>query len=36
VRVPVDKKEQERISAILDALDSKIEANDRINDNLAA
>jgi type I restriction enzyme S subunit len=34
VRVPVDKKEQERISAILDALDSKIEANDRINDNL--
>lgn len=36
VRVPVEKKEQERISAILAALDSKIEANDRINDNLAA
>ena len=36
VRVPVEKKEQERISAILAALDSKIEANNRINDNLAA
>ena len=35
VRIPVEKKEQERISAILAALDSKIEVNDRINDNLA-
>ena len=34
VRVPTDKKEQERISSVLSALDAKIEANDRINDNL--
>ena len=36
VRVPTDKKEQKRISSVLSALDAKIEANDRINDNLAA
>lgn len=35
VHVPVEKKEQERISSVLSAIDAKIEANDRINDNLA-
>ena len=34
VRVPAEKKEQERISSVLAAIDAKIEANDRINDNL--
>ena len=34
VRVPVSKAEQQRIASVLDALDSKIENNDKINDNL--
>ena len=36
VRVPVDKREQERIAGILLALDDKIESNAHINENLAA
>ena len=36
VCVPVEKKDQERISSVLAAIDAKIEANERINDNLAA
>lgn len=36
VNVPVSKAEQQRIAAILAAIDSKIEANEKINDNLAA
>ena len=36
VRVPVSKAEQLRIASVLDAIDSKIENNDKINDNLAA
>lgn len=36
VRVPVSKAEQQRIASVLAALDSKIENNDQINDNLAA
>ena len=36
VHVPAEKKEQERIASVLAAIDAKIEANDRINDNLAA
>ena len=36
VRVPVTKKEQERISAILGSIDDKIEENERINNNLVA
>lgn len=36
VRVPVDKSEQIRIAKILSALDDKIEANARINENLVA
>lgn len=35
VRVPVSKAEQLRIASVLDAIDSKIENNDKINDNLA-
>lgn len=34
VRVPVDKREQERIAGILLALDDKIESNAHINENL--
>lgn len=34
VRVPVSKAEQQRIASVLAALDSKIENNDNINDNL--
>ena len=34
VRVPVSKAEQQRIASVLAALDSKIENNDKINDNL--
>ena len=34
VRVPASKVEQQRIAFILGALDSKIENNDKINDNL--
>lgn len=34
VWVPVAKKEQERISAILGSIDDKIEENERINNNL--
>lgn len=34
VRVPVDKREQERIAGILSALDDKIESNAHINENL--
>lgn len=34
VHVPVNKSEQQKIAAILSALDSKIENNDKINDNL--
>lgn len=34
VRVPAEKRAQERISSVLAAIDAKIEANDRINDNL--
>ena len=36
VRVPVSKAEQQRIASVLATLDSKIENNDKINDNLAA
>ena len=36
VRVPIDKREQERIAGILSALDDKIESNAHINENLAA
>lgn len=36
VRVPVSKAEQQRIASVLAALDSKIENNDKINDNLYA
>ena len=36
VRVPVNKIEQQRIAVILSTLDSKIELNNKINDNLAA
>lgn len=36
VQVPVEKKDQERISAVLAAIDSKIEVNNQINDHLAA
>ena len=34
VRVPVDKKEQQRIGAILSAIDDRIEQNTAINENL--
>lgn len=34
VRVPVSKAEQQRIASVLAAIDSKIENNDKINDNL--
>lgn len=34
VRVPIDKREQERIAGILSALDDKIESNAHINENL--
>ena len=34
VRVPASKVEQQRIAFVLSALDSKIENNDKINDNL--
>ena len=34
VRVPVSKAEQQRIASVLATLDSKIENNDKINDNL--
>lgn len=36
VRVPIDKREQERIAGILSALDDKIESNAHINENLYA
>lgn len=36
VRVPVNKAEQIAIASILSSLDDKIEANERINENLAA
>ena len=36
VRIPVDVSYQKRIAAVLDSLDTKIENNERINDNLAA
>lgn len=34
VSVPVNKSEQQKIASVLSALDSKIENNDKINDNL--
>lgn len=34
VRIPVDVSYQKRIAAVLDSLDTKIENNERINDNL--
>lgn len=34
VRVPAEKSEQEKISSVLSAIDDKIEANTRINENL--
>ena len=34
VRVPVEKSEQEKIASVLSAIDDKIEANTRINENL--
>lgn len=34
VKVPVDKKVQEKIASILGILDEKIEENEKINDNL--
>ena len=36
VRVPVTKKDQERISSVLGTIDDKIEENEQINNNLAA
>ena len=36
VRIPVDVSFQRRIAAVLDSLDTKIENNERINDNLLA
>ena len=35
VRIPLDVSYQKRIAAVLDSLDTKIENNERINDNLA-
>lgn len=35
VRIPLDVSYQNRIAAVLDSLDTKIENNERINDNLA-
>lgn len=34
VRIPLDVSYQKRIAAVLDSLDTKIENNERINDNL--
>lgn len=36
VRIPLDVSYQKRIAAVLDSLDTKIENNERINDNLFA
>lgn len=36
VRIPLDVSYQKRIAAVLDSLDTKIENNERINDNLYA
>ena len=36
VRIPLDVSYQNRIAAVLDSLDTKIENNERINDNLLA
>lgn len=36
VRIPLDVSYQKRIAAVLDSLDTKIENNERINDNLEA
>lgn len=36
VRIPLDVSYQKRIAAVLDILDTKIENNERINDNLLA
>ena len=36
VRIPLDVNYQKRIAAVLDSLDTKIENNERINDNLLA
>lgn len=36
VKVPAEKEEQIRIGRLLSAIDDKIEANEAINDNLAA
>ena len=36
VKVPTSKTEQKAIASVLDSIDSKIEENDRINNNLAA
>ena len=35
VRIPLDVSYQKRIAAVLDSLDTKIENNERINENLA-
>ena len=34
VSVPQDKQVQEKIASVLDAIDEKIEENERINNNL--
>lgn len=36
VKVPVSIEEQRKIASVLDALDTKIEDNEKINKNLAA
>lgn len=36
VRIPLDVSYQKRIAAVLDSLDTKIENNERLNDNLLA
>lgn len=36
IRIPKDKKVQEWIASVFDSIDSKIEENERINNNLAA
>lgn len=36
VRIPCKIEDQKKIASILDSIDSKIENNAKINDNLAA
>ena len=36
VQIPRNIEDQKRIASILDSIDTKIEMNEKINDNLAA